>query len=125
LKIADTAFRFAVVGIVTAILYYALLLISVEWLGLHPTLASSLCYVIVVVFNYLMHYSWTYNLSADHTTAGVRYLLMIGTGFLVNAMVMHVGVTWMGWNYLLVQTGSVAVIAAWNFVLSTLWVFRN
>ncbi len=117
--------RFAAVGIATAALYYGLLVTSVEYFALAPTLASSICYVVAVVFNYLLHYSWTYAASTSHVRAGGRYLAMILTGFMVNGMVMHVGVNGLGIHYLLVQTCAVVVIAGMNFLMASLWVFRE
>ncbi|MEH6593396.1 MAG: GtrA family protein, partial [Halioglobus sp.] len=62
-------FRFGVVGVTTAVLYYGLLYAAVEWLKLYAPLASSLVYLIVIGFNYLMHYNWTFTVTATHTTA--------------------------------------------------------
>ena len=116
--------RFSVVGVVTAILYYALLFFSVESLGVGATLASSVVYVIVIGFNYLMHHSWTFSQSAPHTNALSRYLVMVFCGFMINGFVMYVGVNHAGLNYLLVQTLAISIVILWNFSVALLWVFR-
>jgi len=118
-------FRFGVVGVATAALYFGLLYVGVELLQLSPVLSSSVVYVIVIAANYLMHYSWTFAVSSPHTTALRRYLFMTGCGFLINAFVMYFWVSVLHWNYLLVQSGAMAVIIVWNFCLSSLWVFRD
>ena len=125
MSLSRTAFRFAIVGLATSALYYCLLMLIVELLALDPTLASSACYIILVAFNYLMHHQWTYSVEGRHATRLGRYFCMITGGFLNNGAIMYLGVSWLDVNYLLVQAAAIAVIAAWNFALCTLWVFER
>jgi putative flippase GtrA len=117
--------RFIAVGLLTALVYYGLLVLAVELLQLGPVIASGLCYVLVVVLNYLLHYHWTFTASAGHSVVVNRYILMLCGGFILNTGAMYSGVSIMGWNYLLVQTAAIGLIACWNYVLSAQWVFRD
>jgi len=117
--------RFGVVGALTAVLHYGLLYIGVEALQLNVTVASSLGFVVAVIFNYLMHYSWTFDEPAPHGRTLRRYLVMIGCGFLINGAVMYAGVHWAALNYLLTQALALVVVVSWNFVMSNVWVFRR
>ena len=74
--------RFAVVGLSTALLQTTLLYLGVELASLDPTLTSSAVFVIIVTYNYLMHYSWTFAEPAPHTKTLGRYLFMIFCGFI-------------------------------------------
>jgi putative flippase GtrA len=122
---AGTAFRFCIVGGLTALIHYSLLFGGVELLRLNTTLASSVGFVAAVIFNYLMHYSWTFGEPAPHGRTLWRYGVMIGCGFLINGGLMYAGVNWTGWHYLLVQTLVFIVVIAWNMIVSSLWVFRS
>jgi putative flippase GtrA len=117
--------RFGIVGITTALLYYALLFVAVELLLVEPVTGSSIVYVIVIFANYLMHYSWTFAAASPHTTALKRYFFMVACGFVLNLLLMYVGVTVLALNYLLVQGAAMGVVIVWNFVVSSLWVFRQ
>ena len=117
--------RFGVVGVLTAVLHYGLLYAGVEALQLHATVASSLGFVVAVIFNYLMHYSWTFDEPAPHGRTLRRYLLMISCGFLINGAVMYAGVQWAALNYLFTQALALVVVVCWNFALSNFWVFRR
>jgi putative flippase GtrA len=116
--------RFAAVGIATAVLYYGLLFIAVELLQWPAVAASAGVYLVVIAFNYTLHYSWTFALSSPHTAAIKRFLLMTGCGFFINISIMYLGVVTLQLNYLLAQAIAMGVIIVWNFVLSSLWVFR-
>lgn len=118
-------FRFCVVGIATALLQWCLLYVGVELAGTEPTITSSVAFVIVVIFNYLMHYSWTFDETAPHTQTLTRYLFMISCGFLINAAVMYLGVNYSGVNYMLVQVVAFLLVISWNFSVALLWVFRS
>ena len=121
----DRVIRFAVVGLLTALVYYGLLLFAVEIAGLGPVVASGICYVLAVILNYMLHYHWTFTATAGHSVVVNRYVAMLCGGFVLNVLVMYSGVNVLGWNYLLVQTGAIGLIAVWNYCLSSLWVFRD
>jgi putative flippase GtrA len=120
-----TLVRFSFVGLITAVIYYAMLAAGVEWLELNPALSSSIAYPVVVTFNYLMHFHWTYDAAGAHSTVAGRYLLMVVCGFLINGAIMWSGVTLLQLNYLIIQALAMAVVIAFNFLLSSFWVFRQ
>lgn len=125
MKFVTTVLRFGVVGVLTAVLHYGLLYAGVEAMQLNATLASSIGFVVAVIFNYLMHYSWTFAEPAPHGRTLRRYLVMISCGFLINALVMYAGVQWLSLYYLLTQALALVAVVVWNFVLSNVWVFRR
>lgn len=125
MSLALTTFRFGVVGVLTAVLHYGLLYIGVEMLRLGATVSSSLGFIVAVVFNYMMHYSWTFAEPAPHGQTLRRYLVMISCGFLINALVMYAGVHWLALHYLLTQALALVTVVVWNYTMSSLWVFRR
>ena len=116
--------RFGVVGVITALVHYGLLFVLVEYLSLQTTIASSIGFLVAVAVNYLMHYSWTFAAPVPHGQAMWRYVVMISLGLLINGGVMQVGVLYLEFNYLLVQLMAFALVISWNFMISSLWVFR-
>jgi len=117
--------RFGAVGLATAVLYYSLLYWGVEFLHFHAVAVSAMVYPIALTVNYLMHYRWTFATSSPHTTALKRYLFMTACGYVINLSTMYIGVSVLLVNYLLVQAVAMAVIVAWNYCLSSVWVFRD
>ncbi len=124
-KLLATALRFGVVGVLTALVHYGLLYVGVELAQLPPTLASSIGFLFAVVFNYFMHYSWTFGEPAPHGRTLWRYLVMISCGFVINGAVMLGGEYWGSLHYLLVQALALVAVVLWNFVVSNTWVFRR
>ena len=120
-----TVFRFGGVGVLTALVHYGLLYLGVAVLHLDATLASSVGFVVCVIFNYLLHYTWTFDEPAPHGSTLRRYLVMITCGFLFNAVVMYAGVQWLALHYLVTQALAMIAVVLWNFVLSNAWVFKR
>lgn len=124
------AWRFSVVGLLTAAIHYGLLAVGVELLDLNSTLSSSISFLVCVIFNYLMHYSWTFAGAGEaaerpHGRTLVRYIAMIAGGFFINMSIMHTGVAALHWHYLLVQFLAHVLVVVWNFTLANGWVFRS
>jgi putative flippase GtrA len=72
-----------------------------------------------------MHHNWTFSGSASHAQTLSRYLVMTFCGFMINGLIMYVGVTVFGMNYLLVQAVAISIVILWNFSVAVLWVFRS
>lgn len=117
--------RFGLVGGSASVIYYLLLFIGVDILQMGATLASSITYLVVITYNYFMHYSWTFASSLPHRAAVQRFLLMNAVGFCINAVIMFAGVGLMHFNYLLIQTVAIAAVIVWNYCMYSLWVFRH
>ena len=117
--------RFGIVGVLTALLQWTLLFLGVEILGADSTLVSTIAFVIVVTFNYLMHYSWTFTESGPHTETLSRYLFMIFCGLCINGLIMYYGVNYFQINYMLVQALAFVAVISWNLTVALLWVFRG
>jgi len=120
-----TVLRFGIVGVLTAILHYGLLFAGVELVALPAALASSMGFIVAVVFNYFMHYNWTFGEPAPHGRTLLRYVVMVACGFLLNGSVMYFGEHWSSLHYLLIQAFALVVVVLWNFVVSNTWVFRR
>lgn len=117
--------RFSAVGVVTAMIYFAALIGFVEFDVLSVSFASAVAYVLAVLVNYCLHYFWAFASRRKHTIAMSRYLVMVGTGFLINwtGMTLFAENT-AGYSYLLVQLLVLAIVIGWNYLLSFRWVFR-
>lgn len=120
-----TFLRFGIVGVVTALIYFGLLIGFVELDLLSVSFASAVAYVLAVLVNYCLHYFWAFGSQRGHSVAIRRYLVMVGTGFLINwAGMTFLATDTAGYSYLIIQMGVLTVVIAWNYLLSFTWVFR-
>ena len=118
------AVRFVFVGGSTAGISLGLIFLLVEFAGMHTTPASFVAASASTVYNYFMHYHWTFSTDAPHGAVLVRYLAMCTGAVVLSTLIMHFGVPLTGLHYLFIQAAAVVAVVAWSLTLSSLWVFR-
>lgn len=116
--------RFVLVGCLATGIQYAVLVLLVRAFGTDPTLASALGFVLSASVNYIVNYHYTFESSAQHGTAAIKFGVLALVGLLINSALMHALVA-AGWHYLLAQVCTTAVVLVWNFAGNSLWTFRT
>ncbi|HEX5461237.1 MAG TPA: GtrA family protein [Steroidobacteraceae bacterium] len=114
--------RFSLVGGVATAIQYVLLVLLVRGVGMAPTPASSIGFVLSAAVNYLLNYRFTFQSDRPHGPAAAKFGLLAATGLVINAAIMHLMIT-TGVHYLLAQVCATAVVLFWNFIGNSLWTF--
>lgn len=115
--------RFCIVGVLTAVFFLLCLEAIMLLTEIRPYQASSLSYVLAIFLNYNLHYYFTYRSAGRHLHSVAKYIVMIASGFILNMSVMYFGIESMQMDYLFVQLISITVLAVFNLILASLWVF--
>ncbi len=115
--------RFLLVGGICTLLQYLVLAALVEWFGWPATPASTLGYALSSGVNYLLSYTFTFQSSARHRSALPKFVVLSGSGLVLNGLVTYAGTTLFGWHYLVAQTAATGVTLLWNFFGNLLWTF--
>ena len=79
--------RYGLAGLTTNFLLY-LAFLSLIALGVHPILASGLCYVAGVSLSYVVNRRWTFASQASHARDLPRFVASYGLGLLVTFLSM-------------------------------------
>lgn len=115
--------RFAGVGAIATAIHYAVLLLLVEAGNVPAVAASSLGFACGAAFSYLANHRWTFARRADHSSAAVRYVGMLGVGFALNAAVVWLLHNVLGLWYVAAQVFSTALGLFVNYVIASRWVY--
>ena len=115
--------RFIFVGATTTIIYFVILLISAVFFHIIIYISITIAYTFAVIFNYYVHYYWTYKTDRPHRSSMVRYVT-----FFLLALGFNIGVTELfianfQVNYFLVQISLATFIAAVSFLSQFVWIF--
>ncbi len=97
----------------------------VEMLGISVLVATSIAFVLVTIENYALHHGWTFASAHSHSVAFPRFVFMNVIGFWMNFGIMAAGLHYLSLSYLLVQAFAIVAVVAWNFVVSSYWIFRE
>lgn len=116
--------RYGITGVSSAGVYVATGAILYYLLGLTVTWSTSLAYALSVVFNYLLHYYFTFEANGGHGVVIPRYMAMIMGGGMLNWSISEFGY---GLIHSLpaIQLISIITIVLWNFALSYFWIFKE
>lgn len=117
--------RFLVVGGSSTVVFLGLTWLFVDGLHLRVILGSSIAASLTVLYNYCLHFYWTFSSDIPHGRVLIKYVLMCLGALIVNGIVMHFGVKMLQVHYLVVQFLANVAVAAWSFSISSLWVFAR
>jgi putative flippase GtrA len=116
-------FRFAGVGAAATGIHYATLLLLVEVANVRAVAATSIGFACGAAFSYLANFRWTFGRRADHSSAAVRYLGMLGIGFALNAAVVWMLHDLLGLWYVAAQVVSTGFGLFVNYAIASRWVY--
>jgi putative flippase GtrA len=117
--------RFVLVGGTACALYFAISWLLVSAFGIGQVIATSIAFAIVIAWNYLLHYHWTFRSARAHSIAGLRFGVMSAVGFLLNWSAVSVGLKFLPKSPFLVKMAAVGLVVLFNLVMSSLWVFGD
>jgi putative flippase GtrA len=123
--VRDTAVRFLIVGGVSTLIQYAVLIATVEYWHWNPVVSSSLGYLISSAANYLLNYRFTFRSDNPHHIAATRFAIVAAIGFSINAALMSLLVGTARFPYVIAQVVSTGVALIWNFWVNSKWSFTR
>ena len=116
--------KYFIVGISGFILSFSLLVFAKEILGISAVVATVVIGIILISFNFLLNKYWSFREKSLPHKQVVRYLILSGFNYLLSIGSMYLFHDQFGWDYRLVNIGTVAVMVSWNFLLFKYWVYK-
>jgi putative flippase GtrA len=122
-SLAGKIAKFSGIGVLNTLIHTALVVLSVERFGIHPSIANALAFVAANMFSYWANRRWNFKTRASIGQYG-RFVLVSLAGLVITMLVSGLA-EWAGWHYL-VGLGLVFVaLPAFTFVLHWRWTFRH
>ena len=118
-----TLIRYGVVGVFGGGIYLVGTSILHQHAQLSVPAAATALFVPVVVINYVLHYSWTFQSRRPHGSAVPRFLGTAVVAMAINYLVVSSGTRWFRLSQTAVLVFGVLIVVAWNYLLSRFWVF--
>ncbi len=117
--------KFCTVGALNTAIHYGAFLVSLEWIGLHYLLASSIGYTLGLSNSYLLNRCWTFACQKGSPRRELpRFLGVNGVALGIHLLTMQAGVEMGGLAPELSQILAIAVSTAVNFLGNKLWTFQ-
>lgn len=116
--------KYSLVGIICTSLYFLSMFILVENLDTEPVFASTLSFIIMTFFSYILNKKYTFGGTYSHTQV-VKFSIVASIGFVLNVGIMYTIVSLLDFHYFIGELCTVLVIPVVNFLLNNYWTFNN
>ncbi len=134
--------KFAIVGVLGAVIDFAILNILVLLAGFLPVVANGISFSAAVVQNFLLNRWWTFPESQLHNTRRqmAKFTLVSVAGLGINTIVfqfvdLSMRAYWIEWlsdpdlgatiSYNFAKLFSIGVVLFWNFSANRLWTYKG
>lgn len=115
-------FTYALIGVLTNVLGYAIYLILTYLWGA-PKLTMTALYFVGASMGFLANRRFTFRHDGGIGVTGIRYLLAQVAGYLLNLVLLLLFVDWFDFPHQIVQAIAIVVVAIFLFVVLRLFVF--
>lgn len=115
--------KFAVVGLMGAIIDFGLLALFVEIFHWPVLIANTCSFIVALVNNFFLNKFWTWRDKSDrHARQFVKYSITSCVGLGINTVLMWVSLK-IGLYYLLAKFFISIIVAFWNYFVNNFWTF--
>lgn len=116
---------FAGVGAIGTTGHYVTLIVLVELFEILPVYATTVGFIVGALINYFLNYKYTFRSDKPHTEALIKFLVVAIIGAGINSLIMYVGTSFTGLNYIIIQFVATGLVLLWNFLLNKFWTFSG
>lgn len=117
-------FSYALIGVLTNALGYAIYLLLTYLWGA-PKITMTALYFVGASIGFFANRRYTFRHDGHIGVTGVRYLLAQVAGYLLNLVLLLLFVDWLGFPHQIVQAIAIIVVAIFLFVMSRVFVFSQ
>jgi len=116
---------FLVVGGLSTILQYIVLVAAVSFFGVNPVNGSLLGYAFGGGVNYYLNYKLTFKSDKPHINTTWKFVVIMAVGFSLNGYIMSILIFDVELHYIFAQLLATAVVLVWNFIANKFWTFSK
>jgi putative flippase GtrA len=116
--------KYSLVGVVCTTIYFLSMFVCVERLNIEPVSASTLSFIIMTIFSYILNKKYTFGGTYSHTQF-VKFVIVASIGFVLNVAIMYTIVSILELHYIIGELVTVLIIPVINFLLNNYWTFTT
>lgn len=116
--------KYSFVGLICTAIYFLSVFILVELLSMGPLLGSSISFLIMTCFSFVLNRKFTFGSDFSHTKL-IRFFIVASVGFLLNYLIIFTIVHILSLHYFIGELVTILVIPLINFLLNHFWTFKQ
>ncbi len=116
-------FRFAGIGVINTLIHTVIVILCVEYYGVHPTFANAIAFVAANTFSYWANRRWNFKGDTSLRQYG-RFITISLVGLIITMLVSSLA-AWAGWHYFVGLALIFIALPALTFILHWQWTFKH
>jgi len=118
--------RYSIVGGLTAVAEFSLLIIQVELISINYLIANIIAFVLAHIINYILSRIWVFESSSSKRRIEFSlFMLFVGGGLLINQVLLWYLVDQVGIRYEISKIISILVVIIWNYITRRYIIFKK
>lgn len=116
--------RFAIVGIISNLILYALFLCLI-FICVSNILSMTICYVLGVCQTFYFNKKWSFKNSGPILSSFLCYVVLYLSGYILNIISIYLLVSILGFNIIYIQAINIIVLALYLFLVQRFLIFQS
>jgi len=116
--------KYVITGVTAFVIEYSMYVLLLKWIGLNYVLSSTLVYMIVFWFAFLVNRSWSFESKGDVKLQLMKYTMLFFFNLIVaNVILMYFLTDIVGLSELLSPFIKTGCMVAWNYLIYKYYIY--
>ncbi len=108
--------RYGLVGLTSAIIDFGILYLLTDGFGFHYLWSATISFIVAASYNYYLNKTWTFKAGGKLSKQVSIFLLIAGSGVLLNNLILYLLVEQAHWWYIYAKIIAAGIVTIWNFI---------
>jgi putative flippase GtrA len=108
--------RYSTVGLVSAVVDFGILYLLTDKLGFYYLISATISFIAAASVNYYLNKNWTFKVSGQLAKQIAFFLLISGSGVLLNNLILFFLVEFGDWWYIYAKIIATCIVTIGNFM---------
>lgn len=116
--------RYSTVGLLSAIIDFTILYNLTDKLGFHYLWSATISFIVAASVNYYLNKTWTFKVGGTLIKQAGIFLLIAGSGVLLNNLILFLLVEFGDWWYIYAKVIATGIVTIGNFLGNKYFTFK-
>ncbi|MFA6253507.1 MAG: GtrA family protein [Patescibacteria group bacterium] len=117
--------RYGIVGLTSAMIDFGILYLLTDGFGFHYLWSATISFIVAASYNYYLNKTWTFKVGGKLSKQVGIFLLIAGSGVLLNNLILYLLVEQAHWWYIYAKIIATGIVTIGNFIGNKYLTFKT